>query len=71
MVGAKSPLQSLTVVSAAASALVSVMGVFGIGIDPALADQSVQTLGQLLSALLALVAVYGRIRATTRIGPDA
>jgi uncharacterized membrane protein len=70
MGGGKSPLQSLTIMSAAASALVSIFALFGVNVDPALADQGVQAVGQMLSAALAVIAVYGRIRAEHRIGRD-
>ena len=69
MEGAKSPLQSLTVVSAAASALLSLLGAGGITLDPALVGQAVSGGAQCVSAALALVAVYGRIRASVRIAP--
>lgn len=67
MEDAKTPLQSLTVVSAAASAIVSLLGAFGITLDPALAGQAANGAAQLASAAMAAMAVYGRIRATTRI----
>ena len=70
MDGAKPALQSLTVISAATSALLSLLGIAGVTIDPALAGRAVDAVVQLGSAVLALVAVYGRVRATTRIGRD-
>ena len=63
----KTPLQSLTVLSAASSAILSLLGAFGVSVDPALAGQAVNGAAQLASAAMAAVAVYGRIRATTRI----
>lgn len=71
MEGAKTPLQSLTIVSAAASALVSVLALIGVRIDPAAAGDAASQIGQIVSAALALVAVYGRLKATARIGRDA
>jgi hypothetical protein len=70
MDGSKSPVQSLTIVSAAASALVSLLALCGIGIDPALANDTARGVDQLAAAVLALVAVYGRWRASVRIGRD-
>ena len=70
MDGTKSPLRSLTVVAALASALASLMGVFGVQIDDDLADQTVNAITQLLSAGFAIIAIYGRVRATARIGRD-
>ena len=66
----KSPLRSLTVVAALASALVSLAGVFGVRIDDDLANQTVNAVVQLLSAGFAIIAIYGRVRATARIGRD-
>lgn len=71
MDGAKSPFQSLTIASAASAALVNVLALLGVGIDPALADQASTQVAQIVSAVLALVAVYGRYRASRRIGRDA
>ncbi|WP_294395382.1 hypothetical protein [uncultured Sphingomonas sp.] len=67
MTGTKPALQSLTIVSAATSALLSLLAAFGVTIDPALAGQAVDIAVQIASAVLALVAVIGRLRATTRI----
>jgi hypothetical protein len=67
MTKTKSPLQSLTVVSAAASALVSILGATG-AISAQTAGEVSDTTGQLISAGLALAAIYGRFRATSRIG---
>lgn len=63
----KTPLQSLTVLSAASSALLSLLGAAGVAIDPQVAAQAVNGAAQLASAALAAVAIYGRLRATTRI----
>lgn len=68
MDGAKSPLQSLTILSAALSATVSLLGACGVTVDPQLAGQAVTGVSQIASASLALLAVYGRLRATTKIG---
>jgi hypothetical protein len=70
MDGAKSPLRSLTIWSAAASALVSLLALFGLRIDPALADEAVRQGEQIVSAALALIAIYGRVRATLLIGAN-
>ena len=64
----KPAIQSLTVVSATASALLSLLGAIGIVKDPVLAGQAVEGAMQLSSAALAMVAIVGRMRATTRIG---
>ena len=66
----KSPLKSLTVVAATASALASMLGAAGI-VDAATADSAGNAVSQLVSAGLALIAVYGRIRATSRIGRES
>lgn len=63
----KSPLQSLTVISAAAAAMLNLVSVFGVRIDPALAGQAVDGATQLGSAVMAGIAIYGRLRATKRI----
>lgn len=63
----KMPWQSLTVVSAAASAVVSLLGAAGVAVDPGAAAQAVDGAAQLVSAAMAALAVYGRLRATTRI----
>lgn len=63
----KSPIQSLTVISAAASALVSVLGATGV-IDTQTAADAGNAVSQLIAAGLALIAIYGRVRATSRIG---
>ncbi len=63
----KTPLQSLTVLSAASSALLSLLGAVGVAVDPQVAGQAVNGAAQLASAAMAAVAIYGRLRATTRI----
>ncbi len=63
----KTPFQSLTVVSAGTSALIGLLGAVGMAIDPQVAGQAVNGVGQLLSAITAGIAVYGRLRATRRI----
>jgi protein-S-isoprenylcysteine O-methyltransferase Ste14 len=68
MDGTKPAVRSLTILSAATSALLSLLGVFGIVIDPELGAQAADAAVQLLSAILAVVAIVGRLRATTRIG---
>lgn len=68
MDGAKPPFQSLTILSAASSALLSLFGLLGVQLDPQLVDQAVSQAAQIASAIMALVAVYGRLRATARIG---
>lgn len=70
MDGTKSPLQSLTVVTAAASGLLSLLGAFGVQVDPQLVGDAASSIAQLGAAALAAAAVYGRIRATVRIGGD-
>lgn len=67
MNGSKPAVQSLTVVSASASAVLSLLGALGVVTDPALAGQAIEGAVQLGSAALALAAVIGRLRATTRI----
>lgn len=56
----KSPLSSLTIVSASASALVSGLQLLGLHIGPEEANT-------IIAGTLALVAVYGRWRASRRI----
>jgi len=63
----KTPFQSLTVLSAATSVLLSLLGAAGVAVDPALAAQAVNGAAQIASAVCAGVAIYGRLRATTRI----
>lgn len=63
----KAPFQSLTIVSAATSALLSLAGAVGVTLDPAVAAQAVNGVAQLVSAICAGLAIYGRLRATTRI----
>jgi hypothetical protein len=63
----KPAIQSLTVVSATASALLSLLGALGVIKDPVLAGQALDGAVQLGSATLAMVAIVGRMRATTRI----
>lgn len=67
MTESKTALQSLTVLSAGAAALVSLAGALGVSVDPALAAQATDGVAQLVSAGLAAVAIYGRLRATSRI----
>jgi len=67
MDGTKMPWRSLTVVSALASALVALLGLAGIVIDGEAATRAVEAGGQIVSAAAALLAVYGRVRATARI----
>lgn len=64
----KSPLQSLTVVTAAASSVLSLLAAFGVKVDPQLIGDATTSVTQLGAAVLAAAAVYGRLRATTRIG---
>jgi len=71
MDGAKSPFRSVTVLSAATSALLSLLGVLGVNLDPQVAGDALDGICQLASAILAIAAVYGRLRATTRIGRNA
>jgi hypothetical protein len=66
----KPAIQSLTVVSATASALLGMLGALGVVKDPVLAGQAIDGAVQLTSAALALVAIVGRMRATTRIGKN-
>jgi hypothetical protein len=68
MDGTKPALRSVTILSAATSALLSLLGLLGVSIDPDVAGQTADAAVQLLSAVLAVVAVVGRLRATTRIG---
>jgi protein-S-isoprenylcysteine O-methyltransferase Ste14 len=68
MDGTKPALRSVTILSAATSALLSLLGLFGIVVDPDVAGQAADAAMQLLSAVLAMVAIVGRLRATTRIG---
>ena len=63
----KTPYRSLTVLAAAGSLLVSLAGAMGIAMDAATAAQAVDAMAQLASAAMAAVAIYGRLRATTRI----
>ncbi|WP_420142891.1 hypothetical protein [Sphingomonas sp.] len=70
MDGSKPAIRSLTVVSAGLSALVSLLAALGVAVDPAVAGQAMDGAVQLLSAVLAMVAIVGRLRATTRIGRD-
>lgn len=63
----KSPAQSLTILSAAAAAVLSLLGAAGVAIDPQLAGQAIDGATQLASAAMAAVAIYGRLRATKRI----
>ena len=56
----KSPLSSLTIVSAAASALASGAQLLGVHIGP-------QEANTVMAGLFAIVAIYGRWRASRRI----
>ena len=68
MDGVKSPLQSLTITAASGSAVAGALSLVGVNIDPQTATDAVNQGCQLVSIVLALVALYGRWRATTRIG---
>jgi hypothetical protein len=68
MNGTKPALHSMTVLSAGLSALLSLLGALGVTIDPAVAGAAADAAVQLVSAVLAAVAIFGRLRATTRIG---
>lgn len=67
MENVKTPLRSLTVLSAASSALLSLLGAFGVTVDPQLVGQATNGVAQIASAAMAAVAIYGRIRATKRL----
>jgi protein-S-isoprenylcysteine O-methyltransferase Ste14 len=64
----KPATRSLTIIAAAISALLSLLGAAGVAIDPVLAGEAANGVVELASAVLALVAIVGRLRATTRIG---
>ena len=59
----KSPFSSLTIVSSAGSAIASGLALFGVDIGPDGASQ----VNTAIAGILALVAIYGRIRASRRI----
>jgi hypothetical protein len=69
MDGMKSPLQSLTVAAAAGSMLASLLAATGL-LDSAAAESAGRSVGEMVSASLALIAIYGRWRATSRIGRE-
>ena len=59
----KSPLSSLTILSSAGSAIVSTLSALGIDLGPDGASQ----INAIVAGGLALVAIYGRLRASHRI----
>lgn len=59
----KSPLSSVTVNAAAGSAIVSILTAFGIDLGP----DGATYINAIFAAGLAIVAIWGRIRATRRI----
>ncbi|ARR52051.1 hypothetical protein HY78_00535 [Rhizorhabdus wittichii DC-6] len=59
----KAPLQSITVNAAAGSAVVSLLTAFGIDLGP----DGATYINALVAGGLAIVAIWGRIRATRRI----
>lgn len=69
---AKHPLQSLTITSAAGSFLVALLSMFGVDIDIEMANQIVVNINAIVGAVLALVTIWGRWRAsrTIRLNPD-
>lgn len=71
MTGVKSPLQSLTITAASGAALASALGLIGVNVDASLITEGVNQVLQLITIGLSVVAVIGRIRATTRISKNA
>ena len=67
MTSTKTAFRSLTVLAAAGAVVVSLAGAFGIAVEPEMARQAVDGVAQLVSAVMAGIAIYGRLRATTRI----
>ena len=68
MNGVKSPFQSLTVNAATVALLSGMLNLLGVQIDPDLVSQGVDTVLQLVSIVGMGVAIYGRVRATAKIG---
>jgi uncharacterized membrane protein len=63
----KSPLQSLTITSAAVAILVQILAIFGIQIAPEEAEAIGASINSIVTVVLLVVTIYGRWRATRAI----